>query len=101
MALPDQAEEAHHFIREMIERRFSKETARTTRIVYGGSVKQNTVTTIFKGKGVDGVAVGPYSLEVENFFRIVRSCAEIVQNREGSIPPQNNRSKPRENHESD
>lgn len=81
IATSQQAEEAHHFIRKMSERLFSKKTALMTRIVYGGSVKRDNVSAMLAGKDIDGVGVGSDSLDVQNFLRIGESCFQWAKKR--------------------
>ena len=78
IATTEQAEEAHQYIRQRMEKRFSKETARRTRIVYGGSVKWNNVSAILEAKDIDGVGVGSDSLDVQNFLKIIESCSRAA-----------------------
>ncbi len=86
MANPQQAEEAHRFMRKVLERIFSKETADAVRIVYGGSVKWSTVSAILRGKHVNGVAMGSESLDAQNLLKIVQICARAVAGREDREP---------------
>jgi triosephosphate isomerase len=86
IATTDQAEEAHQFIRQRLEQRFSKDLAQIVRIVYGGSVKWSNVSAMLKAKDIDGVGVGSDSLDVKNFLRIVRSCDRAMTNRKDSTP---------------
>ena len=78
VASPQQAQEALGFIRQMLEKIFSKETAQKTRILYGGSVNLKSVHALVEQKEVDGVGVGSASWEVHNFLDIVRSFARAI-----------------------
>jgi triosephosphate isomerase len=78
IATAEQAEEAHGFIRHMLEKLFSKETASATRIVYGGSVKHDNVSDMLKVKDIDGVGAGSDSLDVGNFVEIVKRCIQAA-----------------------
>ena len=75
-ASPQQAQDAHAYIRLMLERVFSKETAEATRIAYGGSVKVHNVAELIAEKDIDGVGVGSGSLDVNDFIRIARIASE-------------------------
>jgi triosephosphate isomerase len=77
-ATPQQAQDAHAYIRLMLERVFSKETAAATRIVYGGSVKTHNVAELVAEKDIDGVGVGSGSLDVKDFIKIVRISSEYA-----------------------
>jgi triosephosphate isomerase len=70
-ATPDQAQEVHHFIRDLIARIFSEESADETRILYGGSVKPDNVDHLMAQRDIDGALVGGASLKADAFARIV------------------------------
>jgi triosephosphate isomerase len=74
-ASPEQAAEAHRFIRANLAERFSPETAAGTRIFYGGSVKPHNAAALLSSPDIDGVGAGSASLEVEGFIAIARACA--------------------------
>lgn len=71
-ATPEQAQDAHVFIRRRLERLFGSEFSRSVRILYGGSVKPENVDSIMAQPDVDGALVGGESLKAERFTRIVR-----------------------------
>ena len=77
-ATAQQAQDAHAYIRLMLERVFSKETAEATRIAYGGSVKIHNVAELLAEKDIDGVGVGSGSLDVNDFIRIARISSEYA-----------------------
>lgn len=81
---PQQIQETHGFIRQMLEKIYSKETALKTRIIYGGSVKFDNVAAIIEGKDIDGVGIGSASLDVHNFLRIAQCCSLTISNRKKS-----------------
>lgn len=83
MATAEQAGEAHGFIRHMLERLFSGETASMTRIVYGGSVKHKNVSDMLEVKDIDGVGVGSDSLDVKDFVKIVERSMEALSMKTG------------------
>ncbi|BCR04859.1 triosephosphate isomerase [Desulfuromonas versatilis] len=68
----EQAEEAHAFIRGLLQGCFDQETAATTRILYGGSVKPDNVDGLMAQDDIDGTLVGGASLKAEDFARIVK-----------------------------
>ncbi|MCX8082213.1 MAG: triose-phosphate isomerase [bacterium] len=70
-ATPEQAEEVHFFIRELIEKSFGKESAEKILILYGGSVKPENIDSLMAQKDIDGVLVGGASLKIESFLRII------------------------------
>jgi triosephosphate isomerase len=77
-ATPQQVQEAHAYIRFMLERVFSKETAEAARIVYGGSVKFHNVAKLIAEQDIDGVGVGSGSLDVNDFIRIAHISSEYA-----------------------
>lgn len=70
-ASDEQAQEAHAFIRELLTKLFSEQTANATRILYGGSVKPDNVDGLMCQPDVDGALVGGASLNALDFARIV------------------------------
>ncbi len=69
-ATPDQAEEVHQYIRNLIERSFG-EVAKNIRIQYGGSVKPDNIESFMKMPNIDGALVGGASLNASSFAKIV------------------------------
>ena len=72
-ATPIQAQEMHQFIRQIIEKKYSKEVTESTSILYGGSVKPNNAAEIFAQADVDGFLVGGASLNADDFEAIIKS----------------------------
>ena len=66
-ATPDQAREAHAFIKGLLD----------VRVLYGGSVKPDNAEELLSQEGVDGALVGGASLDVESFTAICRSAANL------------------------
>ena len=75
-ATPAQAQEAHAYSRKMIARIHGEAFARSTRLLYGGSVTPENVDALLSEPDVDGALVGGASLKAESFLRIVRFQAE-------------------------
>ena len=73
-ATPQQAEEAHKFIREFIEKSFDKEVSSKVRILYGGSVKPENIANLIAQEDIDGSLVGGASLDVNSFSEIVQNA---------------------------
>jgi len=71
-ATPQQAEEVHRYIREKLERLYTREIAGEIRIQYGGSVTPENVKGLMNQDNIDGALVGGASLKSETFSRIVR-----------------------------
>ncbi|SRX54043.1 triose-phosphate isomerase [Aequorivita sp. CIP111184] len=72
-ASPEQAQEMHKFIREIIAENYSKAIADNVSILYGGSVKPDNATEIFGQDDVDGGLIGGASLKVDSFMKIINS----------------------------
>ena len=71
-ATPQIAQEVHAYIREILSRLFGKTVANTIRVLYGGSVKPDTIDALMAMQDIDGALVGGASLEVASFARILR-----------------------------
>ena len=72
-ATPQQAQEAHKFIRDFIEKHFEKEASMKIRIQYGGSVKPDNIARLMAEEDIDGALVGGASLDVNSFVQIVEN----------------------------
>lgn len=70
-ASPQQANEAHSFIRSYCGERYSQEFANQIRIIYGGSVQPNNVQSLMLQPNIDGLLVGGASLEAASFIKII------------------------------
>lgn len=77
-ATPEQAEEIHIYIREILENRYDKETAQKVRIQYGGSINPNNAEALFKEENIDGGLVGGASLEADSLFKIVKAAEKSL-----------------------
>jgi triosephosphate isomerase (TIM) len=71
-ATPEQAQEAHAFIRGKIKEMFGENTAQALLIQYGGSVKPDKVAALMREPDVDGVLVGGASLKADLFLAIIQ-----------------------------
>ncbi|NVK53290.1 MAG: triose-phosphate isomerase [Flavobacteriaceae bacterium] len=72
-ATPEQAQEMHAFIRDVLAKKYNTVVAENTSILYGGSVKPNNAQEIFSKKDVDGGLIGGASLKVEDFTEIIKA----------------------------
>ena len=70
-ASKEQAQEAHAFVRGIVEEIYEKTVAEQTRILYGGSVKPANVDELMAQPDIDGALVGGASLDAESFGRII------------------------------
>ena len=71
-ATPQQAEEVHRFIRQKLEKLYSRGVAGAIRIQYGGSVTPENVKNLMDQEDIDGALVGGASLKSDSFSKIVR-----------------------------
>ena len=72
-ASPQQAQEMHAHIRNLILNHYNHSVADEVSILYGGSVKPNNAKEIFSGADVDGGLIGGASLDAEDFMAIVNA----------------------------
>jgi triosephosphate isomerase len=70
-ATPEQAQEMHAFIRRVLRAQHSETTAERVRILYGGSVKPDNISSLMAQPDIDGALVGGASLKAESFAQIV------------------------------
>ena len=70
-ASESQAQEAHSFIRNLLENIYEKNIAAQIRILYGGSVKPENVDILMQQDDIDGALVGGAALKAEMFERII------------------------------
>jgi triosephosphate isomerase len=70
-ATPEQAQEMHAGIRQVVSETHGADVAGSMRILYGGSVKPENIRDLMSQEDVDGALVGGASLEAESFAQIV------------------------------
>lgn len=73
-ATPEQAQEVHAAIRDLIGRRDAT-IAASLRILYGGSVKASNAKDLFAMKDIDGGLIGGASLNAAEFVSICSAAA--------------------------
>ncbi|MCR4437488.1 MAG: triose-phosphate isomerase [bacterium] len=78
-ATPEQAQEAHQFVRQLIAQLAGDGCAEAMRIQYGGSVKPDNARALLSLPDVDGALVGGASLEADSFAAIVKAAAELQE----------------------
>ncbi len=71
-ATPELAAEAHAVIRREATEIFGEEFAGKLRILYGGSVKPENVSSLMSQEEIDGALVGGASLDPKSFAAIVK-----------------------------
>jgi triosephosphate isomerase (TIM) len=75
-ATPEQAQEAHAFIRHTLREMSDETTADRIRIQYGGSVKPENARELMSQPDIDGALVGGASLDPRSFAQIVNAVRE-------------------------
>ncbi len=70
-ASPEQADEMHGHIRELVAGKYGQALADALMILYGGSVKPANARDIFARPNVDGALVGGASLDADSFNQLV------------------------------
>lgn len=71
-ASPEQAQEAHEWVRQWLKEKVSPAVAEATRIQYGGSVTPENAKTLAEKPDIDGFLVGGASLKA-GFVQIVNA----------------------------
>ncbi len=77
-ATPDDAQETHAFLRELISELWSPTVGKNISILYGGSVKPANISSLIEQSDVDGVLVGGASLTVDTFNQLINHVSEEV-----------------------
>ncbi|MDB2571461.1 MAG: triose-phosphate isomerase [Polaribacter sp.] len=72
-ASPEQAQEMHAFIRNIIKEQYNGEVADAVSILYGGSVKPANAVEIFSKPDVDGGLIGGAALNAADFTAIIKA----------------------------
>lgn len=72
-ATPEQAQDMHAYIRELVAERYDEHMAGDLTIQYGGSCKPSNAKELFANSDVDGGLIGGASLKEEDFIAIVNS----------------------------
>lgn len=70
-ASPEQAQEIHAHLRNLIANKYGKEVADEISILYGGSVKPDNAKEIFSQPDIDGGLIGGAALKMEDFAKII------------------------------
>lgn len=73
VASPDQAQEMHKFIRDLLVELFNAQVADDMTILYGGSCKPSNAAELFANPDVDGGLIGGAALKAEDFMAIVNA----------------------------
>ncbi|HMQ61166.1 MAG TPA: triose-phosphate isomerase [Flavilitoribacter sp.] len=72
-ASPEQAQDMHKEIRDAIAKKYGRDLAQQTSILYGGSCKASNAPELFSQPDVDGGLIGGASLDTKEFMAIIGS----------------------------
>jgi triosephosphate isomerase len=72
-ASPEQAQEIHKYIRDLVKKQYGETVANDMTILYGGSCKPSNAGEIFSKPDVDGGLIGGAALKKEDFVGIVEA----------------------------
>jgi triosephosphate isomerase len=72
-ASPEQAQEVHKFIRNLLTDMYGEEIANEITIQYGGSMKPANAKELMSQPDIDGGLVGGASLEADSFAKVVEA----------------------------
>ncbi len=75
-ATPEQAQEAHAFIRGLLAKVAGDQAAARTSVLYGGSVTPQNVDQLLGCADIDGALVGGASLKPESFLALLTAGAK-------------------------
>ncbi len=77
-ATPDQVEEAHQEIRNLLRERNGEDAAQLTPILYGGSVTPENADSLLSCENVDGALIGGASLKASSYFALLQSGVKVL-----------------------
>jgi triosephosphate isomerase len=75
-AKPDQANDAHQFIRRFLKEHFQVDSQKVW-ILYGGSVKPANIEELLEKQDIDGALIGGASLKGQSYFEMVEKAVSI------------------------
>jgi triosephosphate isomerase len=84
-ASPEQAQDAHAFIRTILTELLGDEAANRIPILYGGSVKPTNAPELLTQPDIDGALIGGAALEVESFTGIIAAGADRARSGVGRV----------------
>ena len=76
-ATPDQAQDAHRFLRQQAAKLLGEGFAAGLRILYGGSMKPANAPELLTQKDIDGGLIGGASLEARSFLDLIQAAAAV------------------------
>jgi triosephosphate isomerase len=79
VATPEQAQEAHAFIRSWLTTKFNSSISANMLILYGGSVKPDNIKELMSQPDIDGALIGGASLKAEHFIAMLETATEVIK----------------------
>ena len=73
-ATPQQAQQVHELIRNLLAQTYTDSLAQQMCILYGGSVKADNTAELMAQKDIDGLLVGGASLKRDDFVAIINAA---------------------------
>jgi len=83
VATPEQAAEAHRFVRKLLVGVFGPSAGRVP-ILYGGSVNPENAYSLLSLPDIDGALVGGASLKLNSLFALHAACVKAAKEKEQS-----------------
>ena len=77
-ATPEQAQEIHSFIRQLIGVKYGRKTTQNATLLYGGSCNAQNADQLFAMPDVDGGLIGGASLKAAEFVSIIDSLSKKI-----------------------
>lgn len=82
VASPEQAQEVHAYLRQVLSERLGSEKGQTVRVIYGGSVNDENCAVLANQPDIDGFLVGGASLKAPAFLNI---CNSVTSRRAAKV----------------
>lgn len=70
-ASPEQAQDVHNFIKKFLQKKYFKSDEQRVKILYGGSVTHENVSSLMSMPDIGGALVGGASLNADSFLQII------------------------------
>jgi len=77
-AEPEDTDEVHAYIRDLVQEKYSPEVARSLTILYGGSVNDQNAQSLLSMRNIDGALIGGASLKAPSFLQILKTAESLM-----------------------
>jgi len=78
-ATPEQAQDVHGFVRDLLTEKYGNGISSCAIILYGGSVKPANTNSLLREKDINGALVGGAALKSESFIEIVKEAIKAYK----------------------